>query len=90
VIGINKGKTWITSYLPCKTYNIPIALVVNSDQIGMHLMPIVGKCTWESKGTKHSKVSRIKDKKQMMFIISSSMNGLLFPLQVLNTHVSNP
>jgi len=21
--------------------------VVNSDQIGMHLMPIVGKCTWE-------------------------------------------
>ncbi len=73
-----------------KTYNIPTTLVVNNDQIEMYFMPIVGKHTWESKGTKCSKVSRIKDKRQIMFIISSSTNGLLFPLQVVNTHVSNP
>jgi hypothetical protein len=73
-----------------KTYNIPTILVVNNDQIEMYFMPIAGKCTWESKGTKRSEVSRIKDKRQIMFIISSSTNGLLFPLQVVNTHVSNP
>jgi hypothetical protein len=32
-----------------KAYNIPPSLVVNSDQINIHLVPIVGERTWESR-----------------------------------------
>jgi hypothetical protein len=35
-----------------KTYSIPLALVVNRDQIGVHLVPNGGKRIWEPKGTK--------------------------------------
>jgi len=49
----------------------------------MHLVPIIKECTWENKGTKHIKVLKIEDKKQMTLIISSSINGLLSPLQLV-------
>jgi hypothetical protein len=38
--------------------------VVNSDQIEVHLVPTIGKHTWENKGTKHIKAlgEKIKNK----------------------------
>jgi hypothetical protein len=46
---------YMVAYL-VKTYNIHVALVVNSDQIGLHLMPTTQERTWENKGAKHIKV----------------------------------
>lgn len=43
-----------------KTYDIFATLMVNKDQIGVHLVPIARKWGWESKGTKH-----IKDRGQV-------------------------
>jgi len=37
-----------------KTHNIPAALVANNGQIGVDLVPKIGECTWESKGTEHT------------------------------------
>jgi hypothetical protein len=45
-----------------KTYDIPIALMVNSDQIRAHIVSKTRKWTWECKGTKHIKVLWIEDK----------------------------
>ncbi len=45
-----------------KAYNIPPTLVVNNDQIGVHLVPIVRKKTWENKGSKHIQVLEVEDK----------------------------
>jgi hypothetical protein len=36
-----------------KLYFIPLCLMVNNDQIRIHLVPIVGERTWENKGIKH-------------------------------------
>jgi hypothetical protein len=36
-----------------KAYNIPLTLVINNDQTKIHLVPTIGKKTWENKGTKH-------------------------------------
>ena len=32
-----------------KLYNIPLSLVVNTDQTNIHLVPLVGDRTWEKK-----------------------------------------
>jgi len=64
-----------------KVYNIPMYLVVNKDQIGIHLIPIKKYQTWETIGVKHVQVLGIIDKRQNMTIVSSSMNDL--PLQVV-------
>ncbi len=45
-----------------KTYNIHVTLVVNSDQIEVHLVPTIGKCTWENKGTIKTLGKKIKNK----------------------------
>jgi hypothetical protein len=42
-----------------KTYSIPPALVVNRDQIGVHLVPNGDKRIWEPKGTKLCKVTMV-------------------------------
>jgi hypothetical protein len=34
-----------------KTYSIPLAVVVNRNQTGIHLVPNGGKKIWEPKGT---------------------------------------
>jgi hypothetical protein len=63
-----------------KIYNIPPTLVVNNDQIGVHLVPIVRKWTWENKGTKHIKVLRMEDKRQIIIVVSSTVDGLFLSL----------
>ncbi len=49
--------------------------MVNSDQIGMHIVSIVGETTWKSKGTKHIQVFGVEDKRQISIAISSIANG---------------
>lgn len=61
-----------------KANDIPPSLVVNSDKIDIHLVPIV-KYAWESKGFKHIHVLGIKDKRQVSVLVSS------FPIGVLHT-----
>jgi hypothetical protein len=68
-----------------KAYNIPPSFVVDSDKIDIHLVPISRKCTWESRGSKHIHVLGIKDKRQVIVVVSSSAIGLLLPLQVIFT-----
>jgi hypothetical protein len=68
-----------------KAYNNPLSLVLNSDQIDIHLVPTVGKCTWESRGSKHIHVLGIKDKRQVTMVVSSSIVGVLLSLQIIFT-----
>jgi hypothetical protein len=46
------GKRDIHGTLSCLPYILP-CLVVNIDQIGIHLVPTGGDQTWERKGAKH-------------------------------------
>ncbi len=50
-------------------------LVVNIDQIGVHLMPMGVDRTWEIQGAKHIQVFGIEDKRQIINIVSSLVNG---------------
>lgn len=68
-----------------KAYDIPLSLIVNSDQTGIHLVPTVGECTWESKGSKHIHVLSIEDKWQMTMVVFSFVERILLPLQVIFT-----
>jgi hypothetical protein len=43
--------TFRISYL-VRTYDIPQSLVINTDQIGIHLVPMAGERTWEKKRSK--------------------------------------
>jgi hypothetical protein len=67
--------------------------MVKNDQTRLHLVPIVGEWTWESKGAKHIKVSGIENKKHVTFIVSSFVDGLFLPPQVVfigTTHKKLP
>lgn len=80
-------------WLPCKNYNILVTLMVKNDQTKVHIVPMTKKHTRESKSTKHIKISRIEDKRQMKLIVSSFANGFLCPLQNVftsTTHRSLP
>jgi len=63
-----------------KMYNIPPCLVVNTNQIGVHLVPTGRDRTWERKGAKHIQVLWIKDKRKIIIVVSSSTNGSMLPL----------
>jgi hypothetical protein len=52
---------YLVAYLS-KAYDNLLSLVVNSDQINMHLVPTIGERTWESMGSKHIHVLSIEDK----------------------------
>lgn len=56
LIGNIEGKTWVLFTL---SYDILATLMVNKDQIGMHLMSIARKWGWDSKGTKHVKDKQV-------------------------------
>jgi hypothetical protein len=58
-----------------KVYNVPMCLVVNIDQTRVHLVPIKGDQTWETRKAKHVQVLGIEDKRQITTIISSSTKG---------------
>jgi hypothetical protein len=44
-----------------EAYSIPPIFIVNSDQIGVHLIPNGGKRTSEPKGTKHVQMLGMED-----------------------------
>jgi hypothetical protein len=61
-------------------YNIPPCLVINTNQIGVHLVPTRVDRTWERKGAKHIQVLGIKDKREIIIVLSSLANGSMLPL----------
>jgi len=66
-----------------KAYSIPPALIVNNDQIGVHLVPNGGKKTWEPKGTKHVQMLSLEDKRQVTIVVSSNTVKDLLPPQIV-------
>lgn len=54
--------------------------MVNIDQIGMHIVSIIGETTWKSKGTKHIQVFGVEDKQQTSIAISSLQMDILLHL----------
>jgi hypothetical protein len=48
-----------------KAFNVPTTLVINIDQISVHLVPTIGERTWEMKGKKDIHVARIEDKNKL-------------------------
>jgi hypothetical protein len=66
-----------------KVYNITLALIVNSDQTNIHLIPTTKERTWESKGSKHVQVLGVENKRQITKVIFLATNGFLLPLQIV-------
>ncbi len=71
-----------------KSYNIPIAHVVNSDQIGVHLIPMAWEMTWESRGTKHVQVLGVEDKALVILVVSLVVNNVLLPNKIVFTSIT--
>jgi hypothetical protein len=79
-----------------KVYNIPMCLIVNINQIGVHLVPTRGDWTWETRGAKHVEVLGIEDKRQITIVVSFSTERslLLYKLcykgqQIIHSHPMN-
>ena len=56
---------------------------MNSNQTGIHLIPIGGSRTWETKEAKHVKVHGAKDKRQIIATIFSAVDGCCLHFQVI-------
>jgi hypothetical protein len=65
-----------------KIYNIHAALMVNNDQIGLHLVPTTQEWTLDSKGAKHIKASRIEDKKHVTLVSSFAWMDCFYPFKL--------
>jgi hypothetical protein len=75
---ITQGPTMAHRYVYLlKAYSIPPTLVVNNDQIKVHLIPNKSEITWEPKATKHVQVLGLKDNRQGQW---------LFHLTLLETY----
>jgi hypothetical protein len=76
------------SYL-VRTYDIPQSLVVNTDQIGTHLVPMAGERTWEKKGSKAVGVIGGNDKRSITACVLSAVSSPLLLLQVIFSGTTN-
>ncbi len=56
---------------------------MNIDQIRIHIVPIGGIRTWETKGFQHVKVHSMENQHQVTMAISSSVNGQCLPFLVI-------
>jgi hypothetical protein len=65
-----------------KVHNIPQSPVVNSDQIGIYLVP-TGARTWDTKGIRQVSVHGLEDKKQVTVVVSSTATDEVLPFQVV-------
>jgi len=54
-------------------------LVINTDQIRIHFVPIGGEKTWEKEGSKYMHVLGVENKRQIIVAISSATNGSSLP-----------
>ena len=70
-------------------YNIPPYLVINSDQIDIHLVPSVRRIIWDVKGVNDVKILGLKDKRQITCVIFSNALGELLPPQLIFTTTTN-
>ena len=61
---------------------IPSDLVINWDQIGMHLVPS-GSWTMEKRGTKRVEISALDDKRQITAVFGCSLSGNFLPVQLI-------
>jgi hypothetical protein len=78
IMATRKDNNGTHGCLPCQSIQhiyIYIYMVVNIDQTRIHLMPIEGDKTWETKGAKHIQVFGMKKKRQIITIVSSLSNG---------------
>jgi hypothetical protein len=66
-----------------KVYIISKELIVNFDQTGIHLVPIEGSKTWETKITKHVKVYGTENKRHITVTFSLAVDGCCLPFQVI-------
>ena len=66
-----------------KIHSIAEELVVNTDQASIHLVPTGGARTWEEKNSKHVKVQRMEDKRQVIVVVSLATNGNILPFQMI-------
>jgi hypothetical protein len=66
-----------------KCYNMPLELVINTDQIGIHFMPTWGTKTEEEKGAKSVVVVGQEDKRRVAIAILSSSTKDMLPFQVV-------
>jgi hypothetical protein len=63
-------------------YNILTSLVVNTNQINIYIVPMVGQHTWEICGKKD--VAQIQvEEKSIKCVVSCIPNGNLIPFQVV-------
>jgi hypothetical protein len=63
-------------------HSVPDCLVVNSDQTGVHLKPLLER-TYEVKGAKQVLNLGKEDKRQFTVLGSAAADGVLLPLQVV-------
>ena len=61
---------------------IPDDLMINWDQTGIKYVP-VSNWTMEVKGAKRVEVAGVDDKRQIMVLLSCTLNGKLLPVQVV-------
>jgi len=65
-----------------KVYNLPPSLV-NIDQRGIHLVPMVRERTWEKRGSKVVGVLGGDDKRSITTCVFSFVDGTLLPFQLI-------
>ncbi len=64
-------------------YNIFTSLVVNIDQIGIYLVPMVGEHTWEKCGEKDVVQFGVENNHVGTCVVSCPTNGNFIPFQVV-------
>ena len=81
---VNQGHmmTLKIAYL-VKLYNIPLSLVVNTDQTNINLVPLARDRTWKNKGSNDVGVIGGDDKRAITACVSSAAGGSLLPFQVI-------
>jgi hypothetical protein len=75
-------KAYMVVYL-MKAYYIPLTLVINNNQIKVHLEHNDGERTWETKKTKHVQVLHWEDTRQITMTVSSNVTWDLPPPQIV-------
>ncbi len=66
-----------------KVYNLPPSLVVNINQRGIHLVPMVRERAWEKRGSKVVGVLGGDDKRSITTCVFSFADGALLPFQLI-------
>lgn len=66
-----------------KVYSIPTKLIVNTYQIGLHIVATSDEKAWETKGATHVDVLGMEDKRQVIVVVSTTAIRMSLPFQVI-------